>query len=78
MALIWSFSSRERGVTGISRSMYTRNPRWEGIRPEEVCGCSISPMSKRAAMSLRMVAGETRPPSCWATHLDPTGSPVRI
>ena len=57
-------------------STYKRYPLSEGMRPAEVCGCMISPISSRSAISLRMVA-LLRFRSVYLEIVRlPTGSPV--
>jgi hypothetical protein len=52
-----------------------RSPACVGTRPAEVCGLSISPISARSDMMLRMEAGESCTPRREIVR-DPTGSPV--
>ena len=49
-----------------------------GMRPAEVCGLAMKPISSRSAMTLRIVAGESSSPDCLDSAREPTGWPSAI
>ena len=72
------FSAAESGKLGEAGRRTSGNRHRSGIRPALVCGWAIRPISSSAAMSLRIVAGET-PRLCRSTSaLLPTGSWVAM
>ncbi|MNR13587.1 hypothetical protein D3C85_1299980 [compost metagenome] len=56
-------------------STNSRYPRGVGIRPADVCGLAMNPISSRSDITLRMVAGERSRPEYLDRVREPTGWP---
>src|SRR5690606_17537257 len=70
-----SVSSTCSGSTTRSVSTKKRYPRGVGMRPADVCGLVMRPISSRSAITLRTVAGERSSPECRESVREPTGCP---